>query len=179
MPDKPSTVVAGLSSPVFRGPLNHGSIAELQEGFRVLTGGKKNSVVTHKALLDVMGYVGVHTSEEELQELLRVVHQDDRTSDLEFAEFVMLMTREVDNKMEDELLSAFQAYDKNKTGRVTKKQFSEIFLFHGEKSSPEELDELLTIADVGDESDVIDYQKFVRELKHMLNNMWEDNNPKW
>eukprot|EP00796_Vickermania_ingenoplastis_P012002 gene12008-8270_t len=166
-----ATVVSGLCSPVFRGPLNHGSIAELQEGFRVLTMGKKNSVVTPKALLDVMGMVGVHTSEEELQELLRVVHQDDRTSDLEFAEFVMLMTKEVDKDMEEEMLSAFREYDKGNTGKVSKKQFSEMFLFHGEKSSPEELEELMTIAEANEESDVIDYQQFVRELKMTLNNM--------
>lgn len=166
-----STVVSGLCSPVFRGPLNHGSTAELQEGFRVLTGGKKNSVVTPKALLDVMGAVGVHTSEEELQELLRVVHQEDRTSALEFAEFVLLMTREVDPKMEEEMLSVFKTYDKSGSGKVSKKQFTELFLFHGEKSSPEELEELMTIAEVGEDSDVIDYQKFVRELKLTLNNM--------
>lgn len=171
MPDRASTVVSGLCSPVFRGPLNHGSIAELQEGFRVLTGGKKNSVVTPKALLEVMETVGVHTTEEELQDLLRVVHQEDRTTDLEFAEFVTLMTKEVDAKMEEEMLSAFQASDKNKSGKISRKQFSELFLMHGEKSSPEELEELLTIADASDECDTIDYRKFVRELKLTLNNM--------
>lgn len=170
--DKPGcSMVSSLSRPVFRGPLNHGAIAELQEGFRVLTGGKKSSVVTLKGLHDVMGSVGVHTTDDELQELIRVVHQDDRTTDLEFAEFVMLMTREVDASMESEMLSVFKAYDKNNTGKISKKKFSELFLLKGEKSTVEELDELLTIADCTDEANEVDYHKFVKELKTSLNNM--------
>lgn len=154
----------GFCAPAFRGPLNHGSIAELQEGFRVLTGGNKDCVVTPEALLGVMETVGVHTSMEELLDLLKIVHQDEESSDFTFNEFLTLMTGEVSGKMENELLSAFESCDKTKSGYISKEKFEDIFRSHGEKSDPQELQELLTFAASSEEDDRIDYRKFLKEL---------------
>lgn len=166
-----ANAVSGFAAPLYRGKLNHGSIAELQEGFRILTNGQKINIIPTKELFTMMQGAGMHTSEEELQELLRVVHQDERTDGLEFSEFVELMTREVDESFADDLRHAFLVYDKNKTGTVTKKQFTEIFVAMGEHSSAEELEELLMLAEVVDGSETVDYNVFITELMVRLNKL--------
>ena len=77
--------IAGFSSPIYRGELNHGASAELQEGYRILTNGQKVNIVSDKDLYKVVQASGLHMTEEEVNDMLRVVHQGDRTLWLEFA----------------------------------------------------------------------------------------------
>lgn len=159
-----ATAVSNFAAPIYRGTLNHGAIAELQEGFRILTNGQKVHAVPTADLLAAMQGAGMHTSEEELQELLRVVHQDERTDGLEYPEFVELMTREVDDSFAADLRQAFALFDKSKKGTVTKKQFTEMFVTMGEHSSAEELEELLMLAGITEDSETVDYNAFIGEL---------------
>lgn len=161
----------GFSSPIYRGRLNHGAAAELQEGYRILTDGQKVNYINAADFFKVVQASGVHATEEEMTELLRVVHQDDRTAGLHFSEFLLLMTKEVDDGMREEMLQVFRPLDPNSTGHVTKKQFTELFVSGGENSSSEELEELLSLADAPEGSDSIDYMKFIAELAVRLNKM--------
>jgi calmodulin len=163
--------VAGFSSPIYRGELNHGASAELQEGYRILTNGQKVNIISDKELYKAVQASGLRVTEEEVNDLLRVVHQDDRTLGLEFAEFMPLMTKEIDEHSMEEMRSIFRAIDKNNTGTVTKKQFTEMFVSAGEHSSAEELDELMVLAEVSEDSDTVDYNKLITELGLRLNKM--------
>ncbi|EPY39347.1 calmodulin [Angomonas deanei] len=115
--------------------------------------------------------------EEELLDLLRVVHQSDRPNqqdDFEFSDFMHLMTHEASDEMISEMKTAFLTYDKSKTGFVTKKQFTEMFISMGEKSNAEELEELLCVAEnfvSPDDAEKIDYNKFMTDLVVRLNTM--------
>ncbi|KPA77604.1 putative ef-hand protein 5 [Leptomonas pyrrhocoris] len=166
-----NAAMAGFSSPIYRGELTHGASAELQEGYRILTNGQKVNIISDKDLLKAIQASGLRVTEEEVNDLLRVVHQDERTLGLEFSEFMMLMTKEMDDQVMDEMRSAFHSIDKNNTGTVTKKQFTELFVSVGEHSSAEELDELLLLAEVSEDSETVDYNKLITELAIRLNKM--------
>lgn len=162
-----------FSRPMYRGPISHNTIAELAEGYRVLSSGHKDVCVSVKDLHTHMENVGLHVSEEEVCDALRVVSQSERSNidEFSFTDFLLLMTREVDETMAEELRSAFYYFDKERTGYVTLKQFTEMFATLGERSSPEELEELLAIAEMDKTGDKVDYNKFVNELIIRLNSM--------
>ncbi|CCW66690.1 unnamed protein product [Phytomonas sp. Hart1] len=171
LPSSPTTFVTCLASPDFRGTLTHNTISELQEGFCVLTGGQKTNTVSISDFHAVMVNEGMHVSAEELRELLRVVHGDERTDGLDFAEFVALLTKEVDDVMVKEMHSAFHPHDKEGTGRVSRKYFAEMFASMGVKSTAEEVDELIALAETSEDSDTVDYVKLCEELQRRLNKM--------
>ncbi|KAG5506633.1 hypothetical protein JIQ42_06886 [Leishmania sp. Namibia] len=160
---------AGFSSAIYRGALNHSASAELQEGYRILTNGQKANIVSDQDLYKAVRNCGLHTTEEEVNDLLRVVHQDERTLGLEFSEFMMLMTKEIDEQSIEEMRNAFRVLDKKNTGTITKKQFTELFVSAGEHSSAEELEELMLLAETSEELDVVDYNKLISELAIRLN----------
>lgn len=169
----PSADYRTFSRPVYRGPITHNTIAELAEGYRVLNAGQQDMCVAVKDIYTLMQNVGLHVSEEEVSDALRVVSQSERNNSdtFSFKDFLLLMTREVDDTMAEELRSAFYHCDKERTGYVTLKQFTEMFATLGERSSPEELEELLANAESGKEGDKIDYNRFVNELVIRLNSM--------
>lgn len=167
-----SVITASCAAPVYRDmPLNHGTLAELQEGFRLLTQGQKVNIVSCNAMTDVMRSYGLHITAEELKEVLKVVHQDDRTDGLEFFEFVRLMTETVSDTMDTELRSAFAAIDSGKTGLVDRKQFTEMLVTLGEQSSMEELEEMMAFAGDCEKNGKIDYNRFISELVLRINHM--------
>ncbi|KEG05889.1 EF-hand protein 5 [Trypanosoma grayi] len=165
--------VRGMSRPVFRKPMSHNTITELAEGYRVLSSGEKKVSIPRKDIFNMMQNVGLHMTEEEFQETMRVVGQGEQQSadEFTFCDFLLLMTREVDDGMVEELRTAFYHFDKQRTGFVTRKQFMEMFAMFGELSSPEELEELLTIAEQDEKEEKIDYNRFVNELAFRLNCM--------
>ncbi|KAH9586298.1 hypothetical protein LSM04_005085 [Trypanosoma melophagium] len=163
----------GITCPVYRKPISHNTIAELAEGYRILSGGQKTVSIAKKDMLALMQNVGLHMTEEEFAEVMRVIGQGENQNadEFSFTEFLLLMTCEVNDTMVEELRSAFLHYDKQKNGFVTRKQFTEMFATLGERSSPEELEELLSIAEQDDTEQKIDYNKFVNELIIRLNCM--------
>lgn len=153
-----------LNNPVFRGPVTHGVIAELQEGFRWLTG-DKTAVLTSKELFDRMKSVNIQVNEETVCDLLRSFHQDSGAAEFSFSDFVSLMTAEVTEEMRKGMLSVFEQEDKERTGLITKKKFNELFLSKGEKSAFNEGEELCRAAEHGEEeSECINYKLFVENL---------------
>ncbi|ORC85928.1 EF-hand protein 5 [Trypanosoma theileri] len=165
--------VRGITCPIYRKPISHNTIAELAEGYRILSSGQKTVSIAKKDMFALMQNVGLHMTEEEFAEVMRVIGQGDNQNadEFNFTDFLLLMTCEVNDTMAEELRSAFLNYDKQKTGFVTRKQFTEMFATLGERSSPEELEELLSIAEQDDTEQKIDYNKFVNELIIRLNCM--------
>jgi calmodulin len=140
----------------------HGEIAELHEGFRLLAGNRVVQSISVNELKATFDSVGYHPSEEEVRDFISVTNQQARDS-LTFTEFLLLMTKEADDAMVEEMKSAFRACDKNHTGYISTMQFIEMFATMGEKSSPNEVQELLALADP-DASGRVDYQAFVDKL---------------
>ncbi|ESL11085.1 EF-hand protein 5 [Trypanosoma rangeli SC58] len=176
-PQSPTTGVAQehrvMNRPLYRGPLSHNVISELAEGFHQLGGGQKRRIIPAKLIHETMTNVGMHLTADEFHDILRVIGQSDpqNAGELNFSDFILLMTREVDDTMGEELRSAFHYYDKQQTGFVTRKQFTELFATLGERSPPEELEELLSLAEADEVEEKIDYNRFVRELTSRVNNI--------
>lgn len=157
-------VVNSLNNPVFRGPLNHGSVAELQEGFRVLCGGKK-SILTLQALTERIRSVNIHVQEEELYDLLHSFHGDDSSSDFSFSDFVSLMTSEVTKEMQSEMIDFFKQYDEKKDGTISRKVLNDLLVSRGEPIRLDETDELSALAERRQETkDAINFKSFVENL---------------
>lgn len=127
--------------------LTHGEIAELHEGFRMLAGNNVVQQIGLKELKEVLVSVGFPAGDDLNDDIFRVANQQCMADHLTFPEFVLLMSKTVDERMQEELKSAFRHYDKLGTGYVTAAQFCEMLATMGEKSSPEEVNELLMFAD--------------------------------
>lgn len=148
--------------------LTHGEVAELHEGFRLLAGNNVVQSIGIRELKDTFVSVGFPPlDDEQLQELLRVVNQQLQSDHLTFPEFLLLMTKQVDSTMLEELRSAFRVYDKQGTGFVTTAQLCEMLATMGEKSSPEEVNEFIGFADA-EGTGRVDYTKMLREIANKL-----------
>ena len=82
---------------------------------------------------------------------------------LNFSTFLALMLKTMDKSELEDMKSAFRMYDKDNTGYVTSQQFCEMCASMGEKSSPEELSEMMMMADPED-TGRIDYSAFLTGL---------------
>ncbi len=143
---------------------NHSEIAELHEGYRLLSLNREHrpQSLTIKQMHEVSSAAGLHLHEDEIAEVIRTIDQSS-CSAMTFSDFALLMTRQVDETLFEEMKSAFRFYDKNNTGFVSTSQFCEMFATMGEKSSPDELEDLLNLADVSG-GNRIDYCKFLSRL---------------
>lgn len=140
--------------------LTHGDVAELHEAFRMLseTGG-----LTADGLLKLLRTMGHHTTEEDIADLVRGADQSGSGS-ITFPDFVCLLGRRVEDRAIEEMVTAFHHYDKKNSGFVSAVQFCEIFATMGEKSTPDEIDEMLLSADPHS-SGRIDYMMWLRKLQ--------------
>lgn len=144
----------------------HGDLAELHEGFRLLAG---NNVVQHigiKELKETLISVGF-PSTEDFGDIFRVANQQCMADHLTFPEFTLLMTKQVEEKMQEELRSAFRYYDKGHTGFVSTAQFCEMLATMGDRSNPEEVNEMMLFADP-DGTGKIEYGKLIANLAAKL-----------
>jgi calmodulin len=146
--------------------LTHGEIAELHEGFRVLAGNNVVQQIGIQELKDVLVSVGFLSSED-LSDIFRVSNQQCMADHLTFPEFVLLMTKQVDEKMQEELKLAFRQHDKAGTGIVSTAQFCELLATMGDKSSPEEVHDMMLFADP-DGTGKIEYMKLIAKLTDKL-----------
>lgn len=146
--------------------LTHGEVAELHEGFRVLAGNNVVQQIGIQELKDVLVSVGI-PSMDDMGDLFKVSNQQSVADHLTFPEFVLLMTKEVDEKMQEELKLAFRQYDKTGTGCVSTAQFCEMLATMGDKSSPEEVHDMMLFADP-EGTGKIDYAKIIQKLADKL-----------
>ncbi|KAG8346633.1 hypothetical protein ERJ75_001665200 [Trypanosoma vivax] len=165
--------VRGISRPIYRRAMTHNTIAELAEGFRVLSGGQKTVSIPVKDVYALVASVGLHISEEDFHDAMRVFAQRDQPNleEFSFRDFLSLMTCEVDDGTIEELRSTFFHFDKQRTGFVSRKQFIELFATCGERSTPDELTELLSLVEQDELDEKVDYNRFVNELALRLNQM--------
>ena len=148
--------------------VTHSDVAELHEGYRLLSLNREHrpQSLNIKQMCEVLNAAGLHLHEDEVAEVIRTIDQSGCNA-MTFSDFALLMTRQVDEPMFESMKSAFRFYDKQNTGYVTSSQFCEMFASMGEKSSPDELEELMNLADV-DASNKIDYVKFLSRLSAKL-----------
>ncbi len=117
--------------------------------------------ITTKELGTVMRNLGQNPSEEELKQMIREVDLNgDGTID--FKEFLCLMLKKMDDSdIDDELETAFKAFDLDKDGYITPHELRNGMLNLGEEYSPEEAEEMIKEGDL-DNDGRIDYDEFMK-----------------
>jgi Ca2+-binding EF-hand superfamily protein len=139
----------------------HSTLAELSEAFRMLG---TETEFTPKDLVRLMTAAGQHPTDDDGAEVVKSIDQASGGS-ISFNEFASLMGRSAFDSADevDALAVAFWGMDKARTGKVTSAQFIELFALYGEKSDPEEAEEMLHFADPNG-TGVVEYMPFLRTL---------------
>ena len=120
-----------------------------------------SGTITTKELGTIMRNLGQNPSEEELKQMIREVDLNgDGTID--FKEFLCLMLKKMDDSdIDDELETAFKAFDLDKDGYITPHELRNGMLNLGEEYSPEEAEEMIKEGDL-DNDGRIDYDEFMK-----------------
>ncbi|KAK9889612.1 hypothetical protein WA026_006986 [Henosepilachna vigintioctopunctata] len=126
---------------------------------------KKGSIGT-VMIGTILGMLGVHTTDEMLNEIISEVDADG-SGELEFEEFVTLASRfmveEDAEAMQQELKEAFRLYDKEGNGYITTKTLKEILKELDDKLTSDELDMIITEIDT-DGSGTVDFDEFMEVM---------------
>lgn len=135
---------------------------EIKEAFNAFD--KDNDgIITIKELFTVMRALGCSPSESEVQEITKMYDKDD-SGVIDFNEFFSLMQhKSKDYQHEEELLEAFKVFDRDGTGIITSAELEHIMLGVSEKTTKEEIEELIRQAD-SDNDGFINYEEFVRMM---------------
>ena len=101
-----------------------------------------------------MKSLGQNPSDAELEDMIAEV-DDDGSGEIEFDEFCEMMARKMSEcDAEDELKQAFDMFDTDGNGFVTKNELKIVMEKLGEKLSSIEIDEMITEADTDNDGQV-------------------------
>ncbi|KAL3267700.1 hypothetical protein HHI36_006832 [Cryptolaemus montrouzieri] len=145
--------------------LSKEQIALLKNAFDTFDVEKKGSIGT-VMIGTILGMLGVHTTDEMLNEIIAEVDADG-SGELEFEEFVTLASRfmveEDAEAMQQELKEAFRLYDKEGNGYITTSTLKEILKELDDKLTGDELDMIITEIDT-DGSGTVDFDEFMEVM---------------
>lgn len=142
--------------------LTEEQIAEFKEAFTLFdTDGDGN--ISSKELGTVMRSLGQNPTEAELFDMINEVDSN-QTGSIKFQDFLNLMVRKMrDTDTEEELIEAFQVFDREGNGLITAQELRHVMTNLGEKLTAEEADEMIREADV-DGDGQINYEEFVKMM---------------
>ena len=92
----------------------------------------------------------------------------DGNGDIDLPEFINLMNRKQKNAdHEEELVEAFNIFDRDRDGLIRPKELQEVMKILGEEAKDEEVEAMMRIAD-DDGNDVIGFSEFVACYNKLL-----------
>ena len=98
-----------------------------------------------------MRSLGQNPTEAELQEIINEIDAE-RKGTVEFFEFVNIMEKKIENvEDEEEILSAFRIFDNDGSGLISAEELREALTSLGEKLTQEEVDDLFSEAEIGED----------------------------
>ena len=133
---------------------------ELNEAFKMFDR-DKDGLINYIELGYVLKSQGFNPNNQELIEMINDVdeNEDDKIT---FEEFLILMhSRLKKEDIENELIEAFNAYDKSKKGVISVKEFKRILNTLGNKICEEEVDEIIQKVDPKNKG-FIDYKELTK-----------------
>ncbi|KAG8181787.1 hypothetical protein JTE90_000079 [Oedothorax gibbosus] len=139
--------------------LTEEQVAEFKEAF-LLFDKDSDGMITTAELGVVMTSLGQRPSDSELKKMVHMVDKDGNGT-IEFDEFLSMMSKKLhESDTETELHEAFRVFDKNGDGFISPAELRQVMNNLGEKLSEEEVQDMITEADVNGDG-LVDYKEFV------------------
>ncbi|OHT13262.1 Calmodulin [Tritrichomonas foetus] len=134
-------------------------LAEYREAFNIFDR-DGDGHITAKELSTVLRSLGQNPSSTEIDEMMKEIDTSGNGT-IEFEEFIAIMDKQVhQGDVEEEILDAFRAFDKDQDGKIAASELSHILKNIGEPLSQEEVHEMIAQADLHKDG-IIDYVEYV------------------
>ena len=135
-------------------------VMEYREAFTLFDKDGDN-FITDVEFSTVVRSMGINPSQKEIHDMLELA---DNPSKIDFSTFIKAMkTCKRKPDVEDDLVKAFQIFDKKNTGRVRVSEIKSALTSLGECLSDSEVDELIRLANPNSNGE-IDYRDFARKI---------------
>ena len=122
-----------------------------------------DGTITSQKIGELMRKLGKNPTEAQLAQIIENVAKPD-SKQIGFDDFVELMEQNnKENDPEIEIINTFQIFDKDNNGLISNEEFFHIIRTFGETLTNEEIQEIITEADV-DGDGYINYEEFVRMM---------------
>lgn len=137
--------------------------SEIREAFDLIDG-EKTGFIDVGDMEDALKELGIEQTKEEVKFVLADLKKD-KSGKLSFLEFQKIVTDKIEEKeMKDELMKAFNFFDKDKTGSINFRSLKRVAKELGEKLTDEELLEMIDEADLDGDGQV-NKKEFFRVMK--------------
>ena len=133
---------------------------EIKEAFEMFDR-DKDGKIDNKELNNLMKAIGYNLTEKEISEIMGE-NDSDNDGKLKFEEVLFMInnrSKEIDT--EDELIEAFRIFDKEGKGYIGMEEIRHLLLMLGESMTSEEIEEIITQADL-DGDGKVSYQDFAK-----------------
>ncbi|XP_075396736.1 calmodulin-alpha-like [Tenrec ecaudatus] len=142
--------------------LTEEQIAEFKEAFSLIDKDGDGSI-TRKEFGTILRSLGHNPTEAELQDMINELDTGDNGT-IDFPAFLSVMARKMkDTESEEEIRKAFRIFDKDGRGYISVAELRHVMTNLGEKLTDEEINEMITEADVHGEGEV-NYEEFVHKM---------------
>ena len=123
----------------------------------------KNGKIERKEMKIILKKLGKNGIQEEIDEIWRAMNKIDSDSTISFDDFIEFINRFnlTKNSMStDDIINAFQIFDRNHDGTISINEFKHILMDLGQKLSEEEVEEIFQDIDFNEDGK-INYREFV------------------
>ena len=138
--------------------LNETQVAQFQDAFKAVDT-DHDGFIASSQLGQVLRSIGQNPTDAEVQDMINEVDFDG-TGSIEFPAFLSMMAKKIsDLYAEDEIREAFQFFDRDGNGYITRLELKSVMMNLGEKLTDDECDQLVEEADI-DGDGQINYEEF-------------------
>jgi calmodulin len=138
--------------------LNETQVGQFQDAFKAVDT-DNDGFIASSQLGQVLRIIGQNPTDAEVQDMINEVDFDG-TGSIEFPAFLTMMAKKISNlNAEDEIREAFQLFDLDGNGYISRLELKLVMMNLGEKLTDDECDQLVDEADI-DGDGQINYEEF-------------------
>ena len=123
----------------------------------------KNGKIERKEMKIILKKLGKNGTQEEIDEIWRAMNKIDSDSTISFDDFIEFINRFnlTKNSMStDDIINAFEIFDRNHDGTISINEFKHILMDLGQKLSEKEVEEIIQDIDFNEDGK-LNYREFV------------------
>ena len=123
----------------------------------------KNGKIERKEMKTILKKLGKEGTEEEIEQIWKSMNKIESDSTISFNDFIEFIKRfnlSKNTMSTDDIINAFEIFDKNHDGTLSINEFKHILMDLGQKFSEDEVNEIITEIDL-DNNGKINYREFV------------------